>query len=60
LQDLLARDLASLIHPLHDTAVHRSGRVWIRGHGAMLVDADGKEYIDGLAGFWNVVLRDTG
>ena len=22
----------------------------------MLVDADGKEYIDGLAGLWNVVL----
>ena len=56
LQDLLARDLASLIHPLHDPAAHRSGRVWVRGHGAMLVDADGKEYIDGLAGLWNVVL----
>jgi adenosylmethionine-8-amino-7-oxononanoate aminotransferase len=32
------------------------GRVWVRGHGAMLVDADGREYIDGLAGLWNVVL----
>jgi adenosylmethionine-8-amino-7-oxononanoate aminotransferase len=30
--------------------------VWVRGHGALLVDADGKEYIDGLAGLWNVVL----
>ena len=56
MQDLLARDLASLIHPLHDPAVHRHGRVWVRGHGAMLVDADGEEYIDGLAGLWNVVL----
>ena len=56
MQDLLGRDFASLIHPLHDRTVHRSGRVWIRGHGAMLVDADGKEYIDGLAGLWNVVL----
>jgi putrescine---pyruvate transaminase len=55
-QDLLARDLASLIHPQHDVAVQRSGRVWVRGHGALLVDADGKEYIDGLAGLWNVVL----
>jgi len=54
--DLLSRDLASLIHPLHDAAAHRSGHVWVRGHGAMLVDADGKEYIDGLAGLWNVVL----
>jgi putrescine---pyruvate transaminase len=56
LQDFLARDLASLIHPQHDPAVQRAGRVWVRGHGAMLVDADGKEYIDGLAGLWNVVL----
>jgi adenosylmethionine-8-amino-7-oxononanoate aminotransferase len=54
--DLLVRDLASLIHPQHDPAVQWSGRVWVRGHGAILVDADGKEYIDGLAGLWNVVL----
>jgi adenosylmethionine-8-amino-7-oxononanoate aminotransferase len=56
LHELLARDLASLIHPQHDPAVHRFGRVWVRGRGAMLVDADGHEYIDGLAGLWNVVL----
>jgi adenosylmethionine-8-amino-7-oxononanoate aminotransferase len=54
--DLLARDAASLIHPLHDRNAHRAGHVWVRGHGALLVDADGKEYIDGLAGLWNVVL----
>jgi adenosylmethionine-8-amino-7-oxononanoate aminotransferase len=54
--ELLARDLASLIHPQHDPAVHRSGRVWVRGRGATLVDADGHECIDGLAGLWNVVL----
>ena len=50
LHDLLSRDLASLIHPQHDPAVQRAGRVWVRGDGAMLIDADGKEYIDGLAG----------
>jgi len=54
--ELLSRDLAALIHPLHDGKAHRDGHVWVRGHGAMLVDADGKEYIDGLAGLWNVVL----
>jgi adenosylmethionine-8-amino-7-oxononanoate aminotransferase len=54
--DLLARDLASLIHPLHDSVAQRAGRVWVRGHGVMLVDADGREYIDGLAGLWNVAL----
>jgi putrescine---pyruvate transaminase len=56
LSNLLTRDLASLIHPLNDVTAHRVGRVWVRGHEAMLVDADGKEYIDGLAGLWNVVL----
>jgi adenosylmethionine-8-amino-7-oxononanoate aminotransferase len=56
LHELLSRDLASLIHPQHDPAVQRAGHVWVRGHGAMLVDADGKECIDGLAGLWNVVL----
>jgi adenosylmethionine-8-amino-7-oxononanoate aminotransferase len=56
LHDLLSRDLASLIHPQHDPAVQRAGRMWVRGVGAMLTDADGKEYIDGLAGLWNVVL----
>jgi adenosylmethionine-8-amino-7-oxononanoate aminotransferase len=54
--ELLSRDLASLIHPQHDPAVQRAGRVWVRGQGAILVDADGREYIDGLAGLWNVVL----
>jgi len=54
--ELLKRDLASLIHPLHDPKAHRAGHVWVRGEGAMLFDADGKAYIDGLAGLWNVAL----
>ena len=54
--ELLKRDLASLIHPLHDPKAHRAGHVWVRGQGAMLFDADGKAYIDGLAGLWNVAL----
>lgn len=54
--DLLRRDQQSLIHPLHDPAAQRSARVWVRGEGAILIDADGKEYIDGLAGLWNVAL----
>jgi adenosylmethionine-8-amino-7-oxononanoate aminotransferase len=28
----------------------------VRGTGALLFDADGKQYIDGLAGLWNVAL----
>jgi adenosylmethionine-8-amino-7-oxononanoate aminotransferase len=54
--DLLNRDLASLIHPQHDSRAQRDARVWVRGRGPILVDADGKEYIDGLAGLWNVAL----
>ena len=52
--DLLTRDLAHLIHPLHEESLHRNARVWARGNGAILTDADGREYIDGLAGLWNV------
>ena len=52
--DLLARDAAHLIHPLHDKALHRGARVWVKGAGAILTDADGRECIDGLAGLWNV------
>ena len=53
--ELLKRDQAHLIHPLHSPKVHEAGHVWVKGEGAILTDADGKEYIDGLAGLWNVV-----
>jgi adenosylmethionine-8-amino-7-oxononanoate aminotransferase len=52
--DLVARDLAHLIHPLHTPSLHKSAHVWVRGEGARLIDADGKEYLDGLSGLWNV------
>jgi len=52
----LARDLAALIHPLHDRSAHQAGHVWVQGRGAMLIDAHGTEYIDGLSGLWNVAL----
>lgn len=54
--DLLKSDLAHLIHPMHNRKLHEAtGHVWVRGEGAILFDADGKEYIDGLSGLWNVV-----
>ncbi len=53
--DMLARDQAHLIHPLHNRAVHEHGHVWVKGEGAVLTDIDGQEYIDGLSGLWNVV-----
>ena len=54
--ELLSRDVEHLIHPLHARKTHEAGHVWVKGDGAMLIDADGKEYIDGLAGLWNVVV----
>jgi adenosylmethionine-8-amino-7-oxononanoate aminotransferase len=54
--ELLTRDRAHQIHPIHDTQLQRTGRVWVKGQGAVLIDADGREFIDGLAGLWNVVV----
>ncbi len=53
---LLSRDLDHLIHPLHSPKAHRQGHVWVSGEGSVLVDADGRQYLDGLSGLWNVVL----
>ena len=53
--EMVSRDLDHLIHPLHSRQAHESAHVWVKGEGAILIDADGKEYIDGLAGLWNVV-----
>lgn len=54
--ELLARDQAHLIHPLHSPAAHEKGHVWARGEGARLYDTDGTEFIDGLSGLWNVFI----
>ena len=53
--ELLARDRDHLIHPLHSPGAHQLGHVWVGGEGAVLVDADGRKYLDGLSGLWNVV-----
>jgi len=50
---LLERDHQHLIHPLHTRAGHSNGRVWVSGEGAVLVDANGDAYLDGLSGLWN-------
>ncbi len=54
--ELLARDRTHLIHPLHNPSLHEGGHVWVKGAAATLTDADGKEYIDGLSGLWNVLV----
>ena len=55
MNDLLARDRAHLIHPQHERAACDAAHVWIKGEGALLTDASGGEYLDGLAGLWNVI-----
>ena len=51
---LLEKDHQHMIHPLHHTAGHANGRVWVRGEGSYLFDADGNRFIDGLSCLWNV------
>ncbi len=51
---LIARDEAHLLHSLHDAKLHGTGRVWVKGEGSIVTDADGLEFIDGLSGLWNV------
>lgn len=50
------RDQEHLIHSLHNGALQRDGHIWTSGRGAILVDEDGREYLDALAGLWNVVV----
>src|SRR5437660_6878859 len=51
---LLETDRRYLVHPLHHPDDHKQPLVVVEGRGAMLRDADGREYIDGLSGLWNV------
>ncbi len=46
--------MSSLLQPLHHASATASQRIWVEGRGALIKDADGREYIDGLAGLWNV------
>src|SRR6185295_15202705 len=51
--DTVARDRAHLIHSLHNAAA-QTPHVWTAGRGAILIDSSGKEFLDALAGLWNV------
>ena len=52
--ELLDADRRYLVHPLHHPDDHRQPLLVVEGKGAMLRDAQGREYIDGLSGLWNV------
>ena len=50
----LETDRAHLMHPLHHPSSYGTARVWVSGRGAIIKDASGREYVDGLSGLWNV------
>jgi adenosylmethionine-8-amino-7-oxononanoate aminotransferase len=52
--ELIEADRRYLVHPLHHPDDHRQPLVVVEGKGAKLRDAEGREYIDGLSGLWNV------
>jgi 4-aminobutyrate--pyruvate transaminase len=51
---LAARDIAALVHPYTNLRAHQTdGPVMMaKGRGVYVVDDNGKEYIEGLAGLW--------
>ncbi len=51
---LVAEDRQHLLHPLYHPADHAAPHVWVRGSGATLTDASGREFLDGLSCLWNV------
>jgi adenosylmethionine-8-amino-7-oxononanoate aminotransferase len=56
LEKIIKADQDHLVHPLFHPNDHKEPFVWVKGEGAMLRTADGREFIDGLACLWNVTL----
>lgn len=52
--ELVRTDQEHLIHPLHHPVDHAEPVIYVRGRGATIQDINGREYIDGLSGLWNV------
>ncbi len=55
-QDALREDLEHVWHPLtqHKVLEKQPPKVIVGGQGATIVDADGREYLDAMAGLWCV------
>jgi hypothetical protein len=56
IEKIKAADYAHLIHPLFHPTDQKDPFVWVKGEGSILYNADGKQYLDGLSGLWNVSL----
>ncbi|MCH8064207.1 MAG: aspartate aminotransferase family protein [Chloroflexi bacterium] len=56
IEALRKTDLSHQIHPQFHVRDHENAVIFVRGEGALLWDAEGKEYIDGLSCLWNVAV----
>jgi len=52
--DFIQLDQQHLIHPLHHPFDHAEPLICVRGRGARIEDVNGRHYLDGLSGLWNV------
>jgi putrescine aminotransferase len=52
--EIIKNDQSHLIHPLHHASEAAEPLVVVEGRGVMIRDIQGREYIDGLSGLWNV------
>src|SRR4051812_50206980 len=52
--DLHAVDRRHLIHPLHHPIDNEHTIIWAAAHGSTIEDSEGRRYLDGLSGLWNV------
>ncbi|MDX1616795.1 MAG: aspartate aminotransferase family protein [Candidatus Promineifilaceae bacterium] len=53
---LAERDRRHLLHPLHHPSAHEEPIIIESGRGVWLRSVDGREFMDGLAGLWNVLV----
>ena len=52
---VVQQDLGNVLHPIvQHKALETKQMVVIRSEGSTIVDADGTEYLDGMAGLWCV------
>jgi adenosylmethionine-8-amino-7-oxononanoate aminotransferase len=54
LQKIIKSDQEHVVHPLFHPNDQKEPFVWVKGEGATLRTADGREFIDGLSCLWNV------
>jgi adenosylmethionine-8-amino-7-oxononanoate aminotransferase len=52
--ELVRDDREHLIHPLHHPVDNGNPIIYVRGRGSTVQDIEGREYLDGLSGLWNV------